>query len=76
MSDTETHDTDRTAIRKRIRKTLQQAETAPRRASLTDTVARTADVPEPAVSDELDALEREGFVYLVGDGDDAEVKLP
>jgi hypothetical protein len=34
------------------------------------------DVTKAAVNDELRKLEREGFLYRVGDGASAEVKLP
>jgi len=39
-------------------------------------VASRLDSREGIVREELNELERHGFVYLVGDGDDAEVRLP
>jgi len=39
-------------------------------------VASRLETSEETVRDELDELERHGFVYLVGDGDSAEVRLP
>jgi hypothetical protein len=75
MSDTDTTDVDRTAVRRTIRETIQAAAEPPSQSDLVDTVARLAGVPETAVRDELDACERHGFVYCVGD-DDPEVKLP
>jgi len=39
-------------------------------------VAGRLETSEETVRDELDGLERHGFVYLVGDGDSAEVRLP
>jgi predicted ArsR family transcriptional regulator len=39
-------------------------------------VAGRLETSEGIVRDELDELERHGFVYLVGNGDSAEVRLP
>jgi len=39
-------------------------------------VASRLETSEETVRDELNELERHGFVYLVGDGDSAEVRLP
>jgi DNA-binding MarR family transcriptional regulator len=39
-------------------------------------VAREHDIPESTVKHEIDRLEANGFVYLVGDGSSAEVRLP
>lgn len=76
-SDTTTDtDPDRTAIRTSIRETIRAADTPPTRGDLTDLVATMTDADAAAVAAELDELERTGFVYLVGDGDGAEVNLP
>lgn len=75
-SDTDTTDPDRTAIRTSIRETIRAADTPPKRGDLCALVATMTDTDAAAVAAELDELERTGFVYLVGDGDDAEVKLP
>jgi predicted ArsR family transcriptional regulator len=39
-------------------------------------VAGRLETSEEIVREELNELERHGFIYLVGDGDDAEVRLP
>jgi len=39
-------------------------------------VAGRLEVSETVVREELNELERHGFIYLVGDGDSAEVRLP
>jgi hypothetical protein len=71
----DTTDIDRTALRKTIRQTLRDADDPPQRSDLVATVAVVRGAPEQAIADELDALERHGFVYCVGD-DDPAVKLP
>jgi hypothetical protein len=74
MSDSDTHNIDRPTVRRTVRKVVRGSPV-----DVADVVERTAvtlDCPEHIVRDELDALEREGFVYLVGDGDSAEVRLP
>jgi hypothetical protein len=73
-TDTDTDETDRIAIRKRIRETIRAADEPPARADVLDTVAARESVAVDAVADELDACEREGFVYLVGET--PVVKLP
>jgi Fe2+ or Zn2+ uptake regulation protein len=83
MSDTDSPTHDRTAIRKTIREVIQQAdnESLQRSYLLSEVEQQTAaGVDAAAARRELDALEREGFVYLVGDrefddGDDPEVKM-
>jgi len=75
-SDTDTTDPDRTAIRTSIRETIRAADTPPTRGDLIELVATMTDTDADAVDAELDELERTGFVYLVGDGADAEVNLP
>jgi len=39
-------------------------------------VARDANVPKSRVEREFDKLHKKGFVYVVGDGDTAEVRTP
>jgi predicted ArsR family transcriptional regulator len=39
-------------------------------------VAGRLETSEETVREELNELERHGFIYLVGDGGDAEVRLP
>lgn len=74
MSDTTHPPIDRPALRRTVRQTIQQADGAPSRDELIGGVIEEMGVPEAAVDSELDALERAGFVYLVGDV--PEVKLP
>lgn len=75
MTDTDTIDPeDRPTIRRTVRETITAAKTPPVRSDLVETVATIADCPTDAVDRELDALERNGYLYLVG-GDDPEVKL-
>jgi hypothetical protein len=65
---------DRTTIRATVREVVHDGPVEKH-----EVVVRTAtrlDIPESAVRDELDALERLGFIYCVGEGDSAEVKLP
>ena len=73
MSDTQ--DSDAVTIRRTIRQTIRDADDPPRRTALVELVSTRTGAPATAVRDELDACERHGFVYLVGD-DDPEVKLP
>lgn len=73
MSNTDT--IDRIALRRTIRQTIREADDPPTYSDLVGIVATGRGVPEEVVSSELDACEREGFVYCVGD-DDPVVKLP
>jgi hypothetical protein len=45
-------------------------------AEVVTAASRRCGCREADVKDQLDALERNGFVYLVGDGADAEVRTP
>lgn len=75
-TDTDTDDSiDRIAIRRAIRETVRSSDEPPTRAECIGVVATTTTASESAVEDELDMLQRNGIVYLVGD-DDPEVKLP
>ena len=65
---------DRAAIRRAVADVLTD-EPVSKREVLCEVAARL-DTHESVVREELNELERHGFVYLVGDGDDAEVKLP
>lgn len=65
---------DRTAIRRTVRKVIQNGP-VDRRETVVETASRL-DIPESVVRNEVEELERLGFVYLVGEGDSAEVKLP
>jgi D-arabinose 1-dehydrogenase-like Zn-dependent alcohol dehydrogenase len=82
-TDTDTSTTDAADLPKRVRKDVRQAvadsvETRERAtvAEVVTDVAARFGVAEAAIKEELDALERNGFVYLVGDGSSAEVRLP
>lgn len=75
MSETQDTDTDRIAIRKAIRETIRASDDPPTRNAVLDIVATTTGASADAVADELDACERHGFVYLVGE-EDPVVKLP
>lgn len=66
-TDTDTDTIDRLAIRKTIGREVRESDDAPARADVLDAVATAAGIPREIVADELDALERAGFVYLVGD---------
>jgi uncharacterized protein YgbK (DUF1537 family) len=69
-----TTDIDRPELRRTVRNTIRDRDTVTR-STLVEAVAAETNAPNEAVNSELDALEREGFVYLVGD-DDPEVRLP
>jgi DNA-binding IclR family transcriptional regulator len=65
---------DRPAIRRAVRDVVAGSP-VDKRETISE-VASRLEAREGAVREELNELERHGFVYLVGDGDDAEVKLP
>lgn len=69
------YDTDRAEVRRNVRQVIDDAESATW-AECIETVATVTETPRDKVSSELDALEREGFVYRVSQQDDAEVRLP
>jgi len=74
MSESSDAVSERVAVRRTVREVvtgdpIDKAET------ISD-VASRLETSEETVRDELDELERHGFVYLVGDGDSAEVRLP
>lgn len=73
MSDSEA--VDRIEIRRQIKSFVESEETA-RQAETLNEVAADMDVPHDAVRNEFDVMERNGFLYTVGSGTDAEVKLP
>lgn len=45
-------------------------------AEVVTAASRRCGCRESDVKDQLDVLERNGFVYLVGDGADTEVRMP
>jgi len=59
----ETHTIDRTEIRRTVREALDAEDMA--RDELVATIATETETPDAAVSDEIDALEKHGFVYIV-----------
>jgi len=69
-----TKNSTRPDLRRNVRQTIRDRDTVTR-STLVEAVAAETDNPTDAIDRELDALEREGFVYLVGDGD-PEVRLP
>jgi len=83
-TDTDTTTTDATTdlpdrVRKDVRRAVADSVETRERATVAEVVTDVAarfGVAEAAIKDELDALERNGFVYLVGDGSSAEVRLP
>jgi len=64
---------DRVSIRRRVRECVRDGHRD--RPELVNEVAARVDAPPAAVRDELDDLERTGFIYTVGSAP-AEVKLP
>lgn len=77
MSDTQHTDIPLPTIRRTVSQTLTDADAPPTRSALVESVADATGAAESVVSDQVDTLEREGFVYLVGDRDgDPEVKQP
>jgi predicted ArsR family transcriptional regulator len=64
---------DRVSIRRTVRRLVRNG--VRDRDKLVNEVAAEEDVPTGTVRNELDDLERNGFVYMVGDAP-AEVKLP
>jgi predicted ArsR family transcriptional regulator len=74
MSESTDATTDRPTIRRTVRAVVagQQVD----KAETISAVAGRLDISETVVREELAELEQHGFIYLVGDGDDAEVRLP
>lgn len=68
------NDPEPVQIRRTIRKRTEAAEIVTRE-TLIDGVATDVGVRREAVADELDALEADGFVYLVPHGEGEEVRL-
>jgi hypothetical protein len=66
---------DRPEIRRSV-KTVVQAHESVTVEELVADVARRYDSHEGFVLDVLNSMEKHGFVYLVGEGADAEVRLP
>ena len=73
MTDAET--VARVDIRRTIREHIRTTDARTRGETATHVVA-VHGVTWSTATDELDALERAGFLYRVGDGASAEVKLP
>jgi len=65
---------DRPAIRRAVRAVVA-GQPVDKRETISE-VAGRLEASEEIVREELNELERHGFVYLVGDGDSAEVRLP
>jgi DNA-binding transcriptional regulator YhcF (GntR family) len=65
---------DKPAIRRAIKTYVQDrpADTV----EVISEVAALQDCPERTVQEVFDEMERNGFLYTVGDGDSAEVRLP
>jgi len=74
MSHSDKQSIDRTVIRATVRDVVEGSPVD--RREVIETVADRTDHGEDIVDDEIDELERHGFVYLVGDGDSAEVRMP
>lgn len=74
MSENTTPTVDRTEIRKAIRDTVRDHPDLLPRAEVVTLVQEDTGVPETTIHDEIDALEKHGFVYLVGETQ--VVKLP
>lgn len=65
---------DKPAIRRAIKTYVEDRPTDT--AEVISEVAALQDCPERTVREVFDEMERHGFIYCVGDGDSAEVKLP
>ena len=65
---------DRRALRRAIREYIKNND-APTYSEIAAAVAEKTDADPKAVENELDALERVGFVFLVSTDDGEEVKL-
>jgi len=74
MSESTDAATDRPTIRRTVRAVV--AGQPVDKAETISAVAGRLDISETVVREELAELEQHGFIYLVGDGDDAEVRLP
>jgi predicted transcriptional regulator len=74
MSESTDAATDRPAIRRAVRDVV--AGQPVDKAQTISEVASRLEAREAIVREELNELEQHGFIYLVGDGDDAEVRLP
>jgi hypothetical protein len=74
MSESTDATVDRPAIRRAVRAVVA-GQPVDKRETISE-VAGQLDSREAIVREELNELERHGFIYLVGDGDDAEVRLP
>jgi len=62
-------------LRNRITDRAELNDTATKATVIAD-VARDANVPKSRVEREFAKLHKNGFVYVVGDGDTAEVRTP
>jgi len=69
-----TNTVDRTELRKAIRDTVRDAPEKLPRAEVVTLVQDEIGAPEQMIHNEIDALEKHGFVYLVGET--AVVKQP
>jgi hypothetical protein len=65
---------DKPAIFKAIKTYVEDRPTD--KAEVISEVATLQDMPPGAVREVFDEMERHGFIYTVGDGDSAEVRLP
>jgi len=63
------------ALRNRITDRAELNDTVTKATVIAD-VASDANVPKSRVEREFDKLQKNGFVYVVGDGDTAEVRTP
>jgi len=70
--------TDATTDRPTIRRTVRAVVTGQPvdKGETISAVASRLDISEEIVREEVAELEKHGFIYLVGDSDDAEVRLP
>jgi Mn-dependent DtxR family transcriptional regulator len=74
MSESSDAVSERVAVRRTVREVVT-GDPIDKRQTISE-VASRLETSEEIVREELNELERHGFVYLVGDGDDAEVRLP
>jgi len=74
MSETTDTVSERVAIRRTVREVVT-GDPIQKGQTISD-VASRLDSREGIVREELNELEQHGFIYLVGDDDSAEVRLP
>jgi len=67
---------DTPQLRSEVRSIVERSDEPPTKARLINLVAAGCAAGPETVAEALDELEREGFIYCVGEGTTAEVKRP